>query len=105
MRIMLSAIKRRMVIGRRNIDSQVIQLNQKEAVMRQNFTILLLIVSMIFMVVSCGSQTTDSTTTSAGTFDSPGGYHANFAVTRKNLPAYARHSCIDNTNCNGTTGC
>lgn len=41
--------------------------------MRQNFTILLLIVAMIFMVVSCGNQTTDSTTTSAGTFDNPGG--------------------------------
>jgi hypothetical protein len=46
---------------------------KKEAFMKKGFTIVGLIVSTVFLVVSCGNNTSDSTTTSAGTFNSPSG--------------------------------
>lgn len=41
--------------------------------MKKGFAIVGLIVSTVFLVVSCGNVKSDSTTTSAGTFNSPSG--------------------------------
>jgi hypothetical protein len=40
--------------------------------MKQKKTIAALVIATVFLLVSCGNKTTDSTT-SAGTFDNPGG--------------------------------
>jgi len=41
--------------------------------MKQKTTIICLTIATVFLLVSCGNQTTDSTASSAGTFDNPGG--------------------------------
>lgn len=41
--------------------------------MKQKITIIGLTIATVFLLISCGNQATDSTTTSAGTFDNPSG--------------------------------